>query len=215
LLLDNAKALVTLHSVTHGVTFTEALLTFCRLHGTTPKACRPFRARTKGKVESGVKYVKRNALAGMGFTSFESLQAHLEAWQRDVADLRIHGTTHERPIDRFVAEAAALLPLKSVTPTALPRQRKVASDCLVDVDTNRYSVPHQYVGRTIEVVIEDAQVLLRSGDVEIARHQQCRGRHQVIERREHYAGLWARHQPRPAMAEEIPSPLAQYEEMAS
>ena len=107
---------------------TEAFLAFCRLHGATPKACRPFRARTKGKVESGVKYVKRNALAGMSFTSFEALQAHLEKWMRDVADVRVHGTTHERPIDRFVVEAPALLPLKLVAPTILPGKRKVSAD---------------------------------------------------------------------------------------
>ena len=195
--------------------FTEAFLAFCRLHGATPKACRPFRARSKGKVESGVKYVKRNALAGVSFTSFESLQAHLGAWMRDVADLRIHGTTHERPIDRFAAEAAALLPLKLVRPSTLPRMRKVSADCLVDVDTNRYSVPYQNVGRAVEVVIEDGHVLIRYAGAEIARHVEARGRHRVIEQRAHYAGLWARHRPAAPTVDVISSPLEQYEEDAS
>jgi transposase len=215
LLIDNAKALVVLHSITNGVHFTEALLAFCRLHGATPKACRPFRASTKGKVESGVKYVKRNALAGMSFTSFEALEAHLERWMRDVADVRIHGTTHERPIDRFAAEAAALLPLKLVAPAALPRTRKVSADCLVDIDTNRYSVPHQHVGRTVEVIIEAGHVLIRQAGTEVARHVQNHGRHRVVELREHYAGLWRRHRPSAAAPDAIPSPLAQYEEVAS
>ena len=215
LLVDNAKALVQTHSISGGVRFTDALVAFCALHGTTPRACRPFRARTKGKVESGVKYVKRNALAGLSFTSFEALQAHLDSWMRETADVRIHGTTHERPIERFAAEAAALRPLKLVAPAPLPRKRKVSSDCLVDVDTNRYSVPHEYVGRTVEVIIEDSQLVVRSGDTEIARHQVARGRHRVVERREHYEGLWARHRPAAAIADELPSPLAQYEEVAS
>ena len=91
LLIDNAKALVQAHSISGAVRFTESLLAFCALHGTMPRACRPFRARTKGKVESGVKYVKRNALAGLSFTSFEALQAHLDSWMRETADVRIRG----------------------------------------------------------------------------------------------------------------------------
>ena len=77
---------------------------FARYYGFTPRACQPYRARTKGKVESGVKYVKRNALAGRRFSSWEELNGWLERWSGEVADLRIHGTTHERPIDRFARE---------------------------------------------------------------------------------------------------------------
>ena len=77
---------------------------FARYYGFTPRACQPYRARTKGKVESGVKYVKRNALAGRRFTSWEELNDWLERWSAEVADPRIHGTTHERPIDRFAHE---------------------------------------------------------------------------------------------------------------
>lgn len=67
--------------------------------------CQPYRARTKGKVESGVKYVKRNALAGRRFRSWEDLEAWLAQWMAEVADVRTHGTTYARPIDRFAQEA--------------------------------------------------------------------------------------------------------------
>ncbi len=77
---------------------------FARFYGFIPRACRPYRAQTKGKTESGVKYVKRNALAGRRFSSWEELNDWLETWCVTVADLRIHGTTHERPIDRFARE---------------------------------------------------------------------------------------------------------------
>jgi transposase len=70
----------------------------------TPRACQPYRARTKGKVENGVKYVKRNALAGRRFSSWDDLNDWLERWSVEVGDRRIHGTTHERPIDRFAHE---------------------------------------------------------------------------------------------------------------
>ena len=126
---------------------------FCKDWDITPKACGPYRARTKGKTESGVKYVKRNALAGRDFESFAALEKHLVEWMAE-ADARVHGTTHERPLDRFEREEkAALRPLPG---RPLPRRqqrlkRKVANDALVDVDTVRYSVPHRLVRESVEV----------------------------------------------------------------
>ncbi|NMG05326.1 IS21 family transposase, partial [Azoarcus taiwanensis] len=70
----------------------------------------PYRAQTKGKVESGVKYVKRNFVPGRSFVDLEDFNQQLMRWQAEIADLRIHGTTHQRPIDRFAQEAAALVP---------------------------------------------------------------------------------------------------------
>jgi hypothetical protein len=106
---------------------------FARYYGFTPRACQPYRARTKGKVESGVKYVKRNALAGRRFASWDDLNTWLEQWSRTVADLRVHGTTHERPIDRFARER--LVPLGSRPPYKYEqvKLRRVANDALVAV----------------------------------------------------------------------------------
>ena len=80
---------------------------FARHWGFEPRLCRPYRAQTKGKVESGVKYVKRNFLPGRVFHDLADFNEQLAAWQAEVADVRIHGTVHERPIDRFACEAAA------------------------------------------------------------------------------------------------------------
>ena len=54
-----------------------------------PRACAPYRARTKGKDERGVGYVKRNAIAGHRFASVDELHAHLDCWMREVADVRV------------------------------------------------------------------------------------------------------------------------------
>jgi transposase len=67
---------------------------FTRYYGVTPWACQPYRARTNGKVARGVMYVKRNALAGRGFASWDALNAWLGEWMATVADQRGHGTTH-------------------------------------------------------------------------------------------------------------------------
>lgn len=70
LLLDNARALVHDHNVkTREVAFNERFHAFCRYWSVTPRACAPYRARTKGKDERSVGYVKRNAIAGHSFTS--------------------------------------------------------------------------------------------------------------------------------------------------
>jgi transposase len=103
-LFDNDRGLVSRHDVeTRDVTFNAKFLAFARHWGFRPRACAPYRARTKGKDERGVGYVKRNAVAGRSFESFAAREAHLDGWVREVADVRIHGTTGEAPAERLPA----------------------------------------------------------------------------------------------------------------
>lgn len=161
---------------------------FARYYGFTPRACRPYRARTKGKVESGVKYVKRNALAGRRFGSWDALNAWLLAWCTTVADVRVHGTTHERPLDRFAREG--LTPLGTRPPYRYERlrTRRVPSDALVAIGAARYSVPVQYVGTTVTVQETASHYELFAGDACIARHARA-ARHTVVMDPAHYASL--------------------------
>ena len=105
-----------------------------------PRACAPYRART-GKTENGVGYVKKNAVAGRCFATYETFEAHLDVWTREVADIRIHGTTGEVPIARFArAEAKALKPISGIPPFRATREliRRVGSDCTVEIDGNAH-----------------------------------------------------------------------------
>jgi len=105
----------------------------------------------KGKVESGMKYVKRNFLPGRVFRDLADFNAQLAARQAETADIRIHGTTHERPFDRFAREAAALVDTRG-RPNyfqALRRSRVVGGDWLVAIDANRYSMPWRLIGKTV------------------------------------------------------------------
>ncbi len=147
-----------------------------------PRLCRYYRAQTKGKVESAVKYVKRNALAGRRFRDLDDLNDWLAEWCVTVADQRLHGTTHERPGARFArAEASALRPLGNRTPP--PRERNesriVPRDGYVVVDTNRYPVHLSWVGRRIEVHILVEQIVLLVTGQEPVRHVRLEGKHQV------------------------------------
>nr|WP_231597072.1 hypothetical protein [Synechococcus sp. CBW1004] len=85
-LVDNARALVSQHDPERQIlVFAERLEEFSSYWGFKPRACRPYRARTKGKDERGVAYVKRNAIAGREFSSWAELEAHLARWTREVA----------------------------------------------------------------------------------------------------------------------------------
>jgi len=164
-LLDNARALVTLHDpATREVTFNERLKAFAAYWRFRPRACVPYRARTKGRDERGVGYVKRNAVAGHGFESWEALEAHLAWWMREIADVRVHGTTGEPPLVRFArAEAAALRPLTGRPPFRQIRElvRKVQADCAVEVDSNAYSVPWRLIGESVQVSVSAGRVRIR------------------------------------------------------
>jgi transposase len=101
MLLDNDRGLVARHDrATREVEFNARLRAFAKHWGFRPHACAPYRARTKGKDERGVAYVKKNAIAGRRFESWSALGAHPEGWVRDVADQCVHGTTGEVPILR-------------------------------------------------------------------------------------------------------------------
>ncbi|RVD63563.1 transposase, partial [Mesorhizobium sp. M4A.F.Ca.ET.029.04.2.1] len=89
-LMDNPRALVVRHdAASRSVEFNDKLIAFAKHWGFRPRACAPYRARTKGKTESGVGYVKKNAIAGHSFTSWEAFEAHLARWEREVANARI------------------------------------------------------------------------------------------------------------------------------
>jgi transposase len=194
---DNARALVVGRDASGAVTFHPGYLAFCRDWGVEPRACAPYRARTKGKTESGVKYVKRNGLAGRDFVSFAELEAHLAAWLVE-ADQRIHGTTHEQPLERFERdERNALRPLPARPLPARQRRvdRRVAHDAYVDVDTVRYSVPHRLVRDRVEVAVGEAEVRIFHGATLVATHVRSSEPHAVVTDPEHFAGLW-----RPATA---------------
>jgi transposase len=192
-LIDNARALVERHDVaTREVVFNARLHAFARYWGFRPRACAPYRARTKGKDERGVGYVKGNAIAGHSFTSWAALEGHLTWWMREVADTHVHGTTEEPPIERFArAEAAALHALDGRPPFAQLRQliRRVQSDCTIELDTNFYSVPWQLIGETVEVVVAGGQMSIRQRGQEVATHVETAGRRQRVLDPAHMVGI--------------------------
>lgn len=193
LLGDNARALVAGRDRETGtVVFQPAYLAFCRDWDVQPRACAPYRARTKGKTEAGVKYVKRNGLADLGFETFAALEAHVTAWM-SLADQRLHGTTRETPVARFEREERASLrplPVRALPAREQRVTRRVAHDAMVDLHTVRYSVPHQLVRDWVEVVVDIDTVRIFHGARLVATHARSSEPFARVIDPAHYAGLW-------------------------
>lgn len=147
-------------------------------YGVEVKLCRYYRAQTKGKVESGVKYVKRNALAGKRFRDLAELNAYLLDWCVTVADQRVHGTTHERPQERF-ERAEKLIPVDARKPAPHERVvfRIVPRDAYVAVEANRYPVPFEWIGQRITVRILSEEVVFSADGQEPLTHPRLSGKH--------------------------------------
>ncbi len=209
--VDNAKALV-LRWEGDRPKFHPEFEAFCRHWGMKPRACRPYRARTKGKVERGVGYVKGNALGRISWPSWEALDGHLIWWMRGLADVRTHGTTGERPMDRFEREREALLSIGNHPSYLRARRftRKVTGDCRVEFETNRYSVPFQLVGRTVDVEVEGGELTVRWAGKVVAEHAIADGRYRDIQDPRHVDGL-VRRTYKALQPSELQRPLSDYE----
>ena len=106
LLFDQMKAVIVDDERLNGGCLVEnpEFLRFAHHWQFRARACRPYRARTKGKVERPIRYVRENFFYGRTFLNDEDLNAQAQQWLHQVANVRIHGTTSERPVDRFERE---------------------------------------------------------------------------------------------------------------
>lgn len=171
-LLDNPRTIVLRKDDATGeVEWNQTFKDRMDFYGIEPKLCRYYRAQTKGKVERGVKYVKRNAMAGKRFVSLEALNAWLEQWSLTIADERVHGTTHEIPRERFEREErAALVAIERRPPAARERteRRVVDSDGTVVVATNRYPVSYEWIAEEVAISFDGEQVLIEHGSQSVS-----------------------------------------------
>jgi transposase len=180
ILYDNPRTIVQEKDETSGeVVWNRVFKDRMDFYGVEIKLCRYYRAQTKGKVESGVKYVKRNALIGRRFRDLDHLNEWLEEWSLTIADERVHGTTHERPSERFRrAEASALIAvdLRPAPERERIEHRIVPRDTYVAVETNRYPTPVEWVGDQVEVRILADQVIITNGAQEPLNYPRLKGK---------------------------------------
>jgi transposase len=154
-------------------------------------------------------------VAGRSFDSWAQLEAHLQWWMREIADQRIHGTTGERPCQRFEQEREALKPLGGRPPFVQVRElsRVVHNDLCVELDTNHYSVPWRYIGEQVTVRIQDHILSVFYAGERIAQHPILRGRRQRRVDPQHLQGL-STLKPVEPVAGQLQRSLAEYAAVA-
>jgi transposase len=205
LTFDNLKAAV-LNGSGRSACHHPEFLALCGYFCMQPVACARRDPESKGVVEGSVRYVKHNALAGRAdeLTRFEDYLALASYWRDQVANVRTHATTHERPLDRFAQERALLRPLPAIpfdTDEVVPAV--VSPHARIAFDGNRYSVPPQFVRRPLTVrANRDELRLLHEGQV-VAQHVRSYERGQLLVLPEHrLAALTLRPRPRPQALEQ-------------
>ena len=147
---DNLKAAV-IKADWYEPQLNPKLRSFAEHYGTIIMPARPYRATDKGKVESGVKYVKNNALKGKDFKSLAQVNEHLQWWTAHIADKRIHGTTKRQVGVHFEeSEKSALRALpQSLFPSFEEGTRSVHRDSYIEVKGAYYEVPAQHIGKQV------------------------------------------------------------------
>ena len=198
LIFDNLKAAV-LNGSGRSACLHPEFLALCGYFCMQPLACARRDPESKGVVEGGVRYVKHNALAGRAdeLTRFEDYLALAPWWRDQVANVRLHETTHQRPLERFQQERALLRPLPPIpfdTDEVVPAV--VSPHARIAFDGNRYSVPPQFVRRPLTIRADAAKVrLLHEGQV-VAQHARSYERGQLLVLPEHrLAALSVRQRP--------------------
>lgn len=189
ILYDNTKTVV-LCRRGRDIHFNPRFLGFSSYYLFEPIPCNLRAPHEKGKVESGIKYVKRNFLAGREFKDFNDLKAQASSWRDQVANIRIHGTTRKRPLDLFELERTKLIPLPPKDyDTSIVRNCSAGGTCLVKFDSNCYSIPFKYAFQNLVLKADSHQVRICYQERLIATHSRCFDKYQVIENPAHYEGL--------------------------
>ena len=182
IIFDNLKAAV-INGSGRAACFHPEFLALCGCYCMQPIACERRDPESKGIVEGGVRYVKRNALAGRGdeLVGFDDYVAFAPRWRDEIANVRLHETTRQRPVDRFQQERSLLRALPAIpfdTDEIVPAV--VSPHARIEFDANRYSVPPHLARQTVTVRADGEEVrIVHQGRV-VAQHVRCYERRQLI-----------------------------------
>jgi transposase len=190
IMVDNLKSAVLRRLTGSAPVFNPRYVDYARHHAFQIAACNVAAGNEKGRVESGVGYVKKNFLNGADFIDFSAVNPAAQSWLNEIANVREHGETHRRPIDLFAKERA-LLRTPNANPYDLARvlPLRASSQFRISLDTNRYSVPAEFANQPVTVKAYPERVCIYHQDRLIARHVRSFDRHQDIEDPDHPKAL--------------------------
>jgi transposase len=161
------------------IVYNEKLLGCANHYGFTPKACKAYRAKTKGKVERPFRYIRQDFFMGREFANLIDLNGQLDEWLATVANARVHGTTNRLVAEHLREEKLSLLPLAfGRFDAVLQLERRITNDGCVSVGGNLYSVPNGTRRRPVEVELTAHEVRILESGVVVAIHALLTGRNE-------------------------------------
>lgn len=178
ILYDRMKTAVIGEGEAGGIVYNRSLVDLARHYGFHPKACQPYRAKTKGKVERPFRYIREDFFLARSFRNLDDLNAQLRHWLDTVANPRVHATTRRVVNEAFAEERTALRPLP-LAPfrSVLKLERRISREGMVSVGGNFYSVPDATRRRVVEVHTLADEIRIFEDGVLIATHPVLDGRH--------------------------------------
>jgi len=185
-MVDNLKSAVLRRQVGQAPVFNPRYLDFSRHYGFKIVACNVRKGNEKGRVENGVGYVKKNFLNGLDIPDFSAVNPAARQWLDSIANVRVHGETHEPPIKRFESEKTALqaLPAQPYDVGVIHTVR-ASNRFRVALDTNHYSVPAEHASTLLTLKATPDQIAVYSQDKLIAQHVRRYDRYQDYELPDH------------------------------
>ena len=191
-IVDNLRSAVIRHVRGEPPNFHPRYLDFARHYGFDPIACNVGKGNEKGRVERGVGYVKENFLRGLELPPFAALNPAAQVWLEAVANVRVHGSTHRRPVDLWAEERPYLQPCNP-RPFDVGRVESVRANpqFRVRLDTNLYSVPARLAGHRLTLKAYPDRLCVYHEQELVARHVRSYQRHEDIEDPDHPKALLA------------------------
>ena len=177
ILYDRMKTAVIGEDDQAHIVYNRALIDFAGHYGFHPKACRPYRAKTKGKVERPFRYIREDFFLARSFRNLDDLNAQLAHWLGTVANPRVHATTRRVVNEAFAEEKLQSLPLVPFS-AVLKLERRVSHEGMVSVGGNFYSVPDATRKRVVEVHSLANEIRIFEAGRLIVVHPVLEGRHQ-------------------------------------
>ncbi len=189
-MIDNLKSAVLRRLIGQAPVFNPRYLDFANHHGYRIKACNVGKGNEKGRVENGVGYVKKNFLGGLDIPDFSAVNPAARHWMDTIANIRIHGATHKKPVELFEVEKPALRPQPELPyDVATPRIVRATNRFRINLDSNRYSVPAEYASQRLTLKAYPDRICLYHNAKLIARHARSYDRHQDFEDPDHPRAL--------------------------
>lgn len=189
---DNLKSAVLARAPGQAPSFNPRYLEFAAHYGFKPVACNVGAGNEKGCVENLIGYIQKNFLNGLEISCLQALQAEARKWMEQVANVRTHRETGQRPCDLFEQEKPLLqrLPLCRCD-VSLTRPARASNRCRVTFESNRYTVPFKHAGTLLELRVEPETILIYRAGKLIAEHPRSYARNQDIENPDHVSRLIA------------------------